>query len=151
MSATQSPTPLRERLVLALVGRLQSIDWLVRVDRDRLPGLDDLKGVASTQLPLAAVAMGLPQPRHARLGGESPEFLSALGVEIRGIAVAAEAPDRRASTLAADLWLVLFEDQWAPWPVVRFSPVGEPRVEKTSGLAVVTLKAEFLFAHGAVL
>lgn len=114
----------RESIILAVVSAVDALERIVTVQRRR-PTLENLQGVSSTQVPIAAITAGLPVPsRHFNESGGTGKpgvkphrradvFISTLSIElvIYDLLYDNDQYDTRLSDLADDLWTALYADQ----------------------------------------
>lgn len=104
----------RERILTLVKEQIDTLASIKFVQRKR-PTLEDLRNVASTQLPFVAITASLPKPdphlSKQVAGDRRDKFVSELEVEVICYALDNETPDTTISTLADDLWVIAHANQ----------------------------------------
>lgn len=122
----------RERLILAVVAALEGMAGIKGVVRRR-PTLEQLAGIAQTELPKIAVTAGLPVPNphwnERQRTRMRDQFLSDLNVEVvlYDLLYDDDQYDARVSSLVDDLWVILNADQG--WNKLAVSTVVAPDMD----------------------
>jgi len=103
----------RELIILDFVSKLGTIPTIATVERKK-PQLNELDGIAETQLPMAVVLGKLPVPQEikwsSREQGVPDYFISDLDVEVLVYGRDNVTPDSSISNFADDIWEKLYSD-----------------------------------------
>lgn len=143
----------RERLLLAVVAALETVAGIKSVVRRR-PTLEQLEGIAQTELPKIAVTAGLPVPnphlselQKTRL---RDKFLSDLSVDVvlYDLLYDDAQYDTKVSFLVDDLWVALNADQG--WNKLAVSTVVAPDMDVAiwSPYLAFKMKLTIQYIHG---
>lgn len=104
----------REQVLLAVISLLEDISSISSVKRVQPNSVDDIRRYSSSQMPLAVVIGGIPQPKEHRSGrgrGQVDLFISTMKVEVFVYFMDNTNPDSTISSLLDDLWAALYTDQ----------------------------------------
>jgi len=99
----------RELLLETVRTALADIEWVAKVERQKLT-IEELKNLATTQLPYLGMVGSLPDPRENTRGGarSADSFISDLAITIVCYGTDNVNPDSTISTYLDDLWRTLF-------------------------------------------
>lgn len=102
----------REQLLVKVAQKLGTISAIETVSRKGFSDFHELENYANTQLPVAVVLGGLPQPSEKFSGRtrKLDQSQSKLSVDIIVYALDNDTPDTTVSTLADDIWSTLYAD-----------------------------------------
>lgn len=99
----------REGILTAIETALHDLSWVNKVERQKLT-MEELKNLATTQLPYLGMVGSLPNPRENPQGrSRKPDhFISDLSVNIVCYGMDNTSPDSSVSNYLDDMWAVLF-------------------------------------------
>lgn len=119
----------REQVLVKLVSLVDGLSSISKVARIQPTGMQELQSYSSQQLPLAVVLGGLPMPneKYSAQTRRLDLAVSDLAIDIFVYAMDNTNPDTTISSLADDLWALLYADitQGFKW-VINTKVLPEP-------------------------
>jgi len=106
---------IRERILLDIKSTLEAVSAIGMVKRKVVGDVSELKEIPANQFPVVFMTAGLPVPKSGgfvtlRESSQSSAVRSILSVQLRTYGFSYAAPDSGISTVAEDIWDVLYAD-----------------------------------------